>query len=713
MGLQPARPASSEAAPPDPFGKGPGVLGRADQLIEVRPGGQALAARLLSRTWIVNSLATAFALRGRCPSGLRLVTLDGDVIEVNGPLVLGAQHTGGGLVSRRSELRSLREEKNNVGKQIIETRREISRIVDNVEQGEAELARRDVELRDNQATLADCQVHRRTIQDRCERVKREREAWRAEQRQAEADIQQWREEQRSAEAELLKTEEAIAELEQQLDALNRQAERVDGQRAEAEKSLGAAGIELAKAEQQLAALKDRQSRFLEDRRERSRAVNDARTHWESSDREALLAERAVLKATSEAAQLYLDKEAAARHVDALAAELREHRARQIELENIQQLAQRKMSKLGEQTHRCELSLNEQTVQRATVAQRLREDYGIDISQGEPEDEQAPGQRDEIEAEIVELRQKLNSMGAVNMEALDELDELEERFQDLSGQLDDLTRAKEALERIIHRINADSRRLFLETLEAIRINFQALYRKAFGGGRADLVLEDPDNALESGVDIVATPPGKPSFNNSLLSGGEKALTAVALLLAIFQFRPSPFCVLDEVDAPFDEANVGRFRRSAARVSRVDEIRDCHALQKDDDRGRHAVRSDHAGVRRLQTRLRPLRRRQRRWPHQPGGHQQGRRRTSGVRPQRRPCKSPTSPDASPSAWKLEQRTSGVRPQRRQHLGVSPSSASLRYSVFVATSLQRGCGLLVGGRAFHAHRRFAGGGTRPGRS
>jgi chromosome segregation protein len=100
-------------------------------------------------------------------------------------------------------------------------------------------------------------------------------------------------------------------------------------------------------------------------------------------------------------------------------------------------------------------------------------------------------------------------------------------------------------------------LFEETLEIIRTNFQSLYRKAFGGGRADLVLEEGVDPLEAGVDIIATPPGKPSFSNSLLSGGEKALTAVALLLAIFQYRPSPFCVLDEVDAPFDEANIGRF------------------------------------------------------------------------------------------------------------------------------------------------------------
>jgi chromosome segregation protein len=144
-----------------------------------------------------------------------------------------------------------------------------------------------------------------------------------------------------------------------------------------------------------------------------------------------------------------------------------------------------------------------------------------------------------------------------MAALAELDELQTRYDFLHGQYEDLQAAKESLQRIIQKINADSRRMFMETLEVIRQNFQKLYRKSFGGGNADIVLESSEDVLECGIDIVATPPVKTALSNSLLSGGEKALTAVALLLAIFQHRPSPFCVLDEVDAPFDEANIGRF------------------------------------------------------------------------------------------------------------------------------------------------------------
>ncbi|MHB8957763.1 MAG: hypothetical protein ACYC4U_32775 [Pirellulaceae bacterium] len=220
--------------------------------------------------------------------------------------------------------------------------------------------------------------------------------------------------------------------------------------------------------------------------------------------------------------------------------------------------QRDLSQLRDKLHKRDLAAGEVRHERHALANRLREDYGIEIAeQVEEADEQQVEQRAAAEQEIAGLKRKISNIGAVNMEALHELDDLETRYASLHSQFQDLTQAKESLARIIHKINADSRRLFTETLEAIRGNFQQLYRKAFGGGKADIVLEEGVDILECGVDIVATPPGKPSFNNSLLSGGEKALTAVALLLAIFQYRPSPFCVLDEVDAPFDEANIGRF------------------------------------------------------------------------------------------------------------------------------------------------------------
>ena len=165
-------------------------------------------------------------------------------------------------------------------------------------------------------------------------------------------------------------------------------------------------------------------------------------------------------------------------------------------------------------------------------------------------------REELENEVNRLRRKLKTMGNIDTESLSTLEEMESRFHHLKTQLADLTEAKRTLEDIVRRINAESKRLFVETFEQVRGHFQHLFRKAFGGGDGDIVLEDPQDVLECGIEIVARPPGKDLKSISLMSGGEKALTAFALLLALFKTRPSPYCLLDEVDAPLDEANVGR-------------------------------------------------------------------------------------------------------------------------------------------------------------
>ncbi|MDA1161158.1 MAG: chromosome segregation protein SMC [Planctomycetota bacterium] len=166
-------------------------------------------------------------------------------------------------------------------------------------------------------------------------------------------------------------------------------------------------------------------------------------------------------------------------------------------------------------------------------------------------------REELEENVNRLRRRLKTMGNVNTDALKDLDDLEEKFNHFNSQLMDLTEAKTTLEEIIRKINAESRRLFLESFTRIQVEFRELFRKLFGGGDGDLILEDPDDVLDCGIDIVARPPGKELRSISLLSGGEKTMTAVAMLLAIFKSNPSPFCILDEVDAALDDANVERY------------------------------------------------------------------------------------------------------------------------------------------------------------
>jgi len=157
----------------------------------------------------------------------------------------------------------------------------------------------------------------------------------------------------------------------------------------------------------------------------------------------------------------------------------------------------------------------------------------------------------------EMRTKLENMGPVNMMALEEYKETEQRHQFLETQRKDLLESIHNTETTIKEIDEFSRQKFQEAFERINENFQFTFRKLFGGGQAFMRLTDELNTAESGIDVVASPPGKKLQNVLLLSGGEKALTALSLLVGIFQYQPSPFCILDEVDAPLDEANVGRF------------------------------------------------------------------------------------------------------------------------------------------------------------
>jgi len=176
--------------------------------------------------------------------------------------------------------------------------------------------------------------------------------------------------------------------------------------------------------------------------------------------------------------------------------------------NLELTAKRDALRLAQdKAHQVKLQIDQLTMQQQQLADRLEEDYGIEISAADIElsltaEDQL--QRDSIDSEIADLRKKIGHIGAVNLDALSELEDL------------DLVQAKETLEKIIIRINADSRKLFVETLEAIRQNFQKLFRQTFGGGQADIVLEEGVDPLEAGVEIIATPPGKPQFNNSLKS-----------------------------------------------------------------------------------------------------------------------------------------------------------------------------------------------------
>jgi len=204
-----------------------------------------------------------------------------------------------------------------------------------------------------------------------------------------------------------------------------------------------------------------------------------------------------------------------------------------------------------------IELGQLEVKQQDLVERVQEQLQIDLAEAYENYRDEEVDWDKIREEIAELRGKIERLGNVNIDAIDEQETLEKRHNFLSSQVQDLNSSRGQLQQLINRLNKKSREKFSLTFEEIRGHFQEIFRKLFGGGKADIILEDAEDILESGIEVIARPPGKETRSISLLSGGEKSMTAIALLFAVFKTKPSPFCFLDEVDAALDEANNERF------------------------------------------------------------------------------------------------------------------------------------------------------------
>ncbi|MEM7473950.1 MAG: chromosome segregation protein SMC, partial [Planctomycetota bacterium] len=535
-----------------------GVIGRADRLVRCKHRFMPLITYLLGTTWIVDSLDVALELGHFRGAGLRFVTRGGEMIEADGLLTIGAIQSASGLISRQSEMQDAKDEISQLRSRQLAAQEEIGILNRRIGEQKPILQEKSETLQEltqevsrqlalQQSSLSTKDSIAQGVAELNQQLEAKRTSFEDSKPKVEeiqtgmAKIQQ---EIRSVENELGTQDSALAEKSKQL-------EQVGKQETEAK-------VELARSEQKLESVRVTYEQSKRSQEERLLALEDAESELRRRERKRKSNELEILNLTSELSECHLVCEAEEGALDELAesaAYLRDQRqstAKKLEQVN------RTIDKIGQQKETSKLELERFRESTTTLVQRFEEDYNIDFEQVKTseiiEDKQ---ERQVLDAEAGQLRQDVASVGEINMAALQELDELQERYDYLNGQYEDLEAAKESLQRIIQKINQDSRRLFSETLEVIRQNFQKLYRKSFGGGSADIVLDEGEDVLECGIDIIATPPGKTALSNSLLSGGEKALTAVALLLAIFQHRPSPFCVLDEVDAPFDEANIGRF------------------------------------------------------------------------------------------------------------------------------------------------------------
>ncbi len=216
-----------------------------------------------------------------------------------------------------------------------------------------------------------------------------------------------------------------------------------------------------------------------------------------------------------------------------------------------------LAQIQSQVEKIQMELTESVTEIRNLYDNFRERHSRDLSEFEPRIYEIKESPKDLRDRLNEVREELKKLGGVNLMAPEEFAEVKERYDFLTNQLEDLRKAREDLQKVTKEIRQESTTLFLDAYEKIRRNFHQMFRRLFGGGRAELRLTDPDHVLESGIEILAQPPGKSLETISLLSGGERSLTAVALLFATYMVKPSPFCILDEIDAALDEGNISRF------------------------------------------------------------------------------------------------------------------------------------------------------------
>lgn len=564
----------------------PGIEGRADEFV-AGSSVAGLAERLLADTWIVDRLETAAEISAGAGRGCRFVTLQGERLEPDGTLTVGTVRSEAALVSRRSELRSLKNELARLDHKVGEGERRCARSQEELAAVERELHETDRRVQSATTQRLRLQTEDDTARQQLARLLAEECELKDEAGGRERDEGQVREDLEQAELASARAAEELAQVEEEIAAAEREVARLEHRLGTHREQRADEQLELTRHEERLAGLREALTRLDEDRRQKVQERDEAARRCEAVAAKLVEIDLAVLNATAELAELSLAGEGIAEQVEELSAEKSTLRGRRSRLVEEDAGLRRRLHAVGDARHAAEIEARDIRHRLATLAERIAEEYQLSMDEvvaggasayrawleargddGESDldcdrldggDPAAPAFqeiRGELERQVERLRRKLKTMGAVDTESLHDLEELEDRYRRFSVQLKDFEEARAALETIIRRINEESRRRFQETFVAVREHFQELFRKLFGGGNGDIVLEDPEDPLECGIDIVARPPGKELKSISLLSGGEKTLTAIAMLLALFRSRPSPYCLLDEVDAALDEANVGR-------------------------------------------------------------------------------------------------------------------------------------------------------------
>jgi len=516
-----------------------------------------LVDRLLGGVVLAADFATALRFRDVAPE-LKFITRTGELLDPDGALAAGPPRAAAGIIARTAELRDLGRQVDAVERLLDEQQTALAELDRNLAALETALQSRTSQEATLSAQERTLDLALRQLRQRLRGLEADLDAVLKEIRELVETGRRLEAERTQAAAALQETRRSTADIERDLLARRDELSALETRLREYESQCNGERLALAVVEERVTSLATRKQEFAEAAIQKSDEIAAERGRVEELERrhEEVDLRRLAMRAETADLTWRLQALSAPDDVDR-EARLRLLEERKEAVERSQGL-QTDLDRCRAALHRTELRITELRLGRESAARRLREDYGLNLDELSASGAAAPTDFDAatVQQEADQLRQKIARLGAVNVQAVEQLEEVEKRTEGLGLQLSDLQNARHHLQEIIERINEESRRLFNETFTAVRGHFQQLFRKLFGGGKADLLLEG-DDVLEAGVEIIARPPGKEPRSLTLLSGGEKTMTAAALLMALFRSKPSPFCVLDEVDAALDEANIARF------------------------------------------------------------------------------------------------------------------------------------------------------------
>ena len=552
-------------------------------IVEIDDPIQPLLQTLLGRTLIVDSLETATRLWRMSPGRFDYVTRRGESLSQQG-VYTGGQGEGKehhSVLARRNQIDELAAQLDALGRQIDESSRAKGQLLAEQTELQASLQNARDELSDREVAIATRKGEFKALQNSRQVLEQKIEA-------VVFEVQNLAEQEESSKGKSIELNAHIRQLEErdrQIQSLIVDHETfIQEQRDHrevAQEELTEAKVALSKAEEQESSLQVQKSPMEQQLAELQRTLERAQqTLSESSERKVQF-ESQNAESRLEIEHLRVDREACSEQITELT-QGRNKQAADAERREMELSEKRNsLTEMQERKGEIEVEVTQKQMKQEQLIDRIQEKYDLDLRElqgdlttinitadGQTTTEtitadethtetDAPTDWEVVRAKVEEMQNKIDSMGPVNLVAIDEYQEVEERFNFLNTQHEDLVNAKTELEEVIARIDKQSREMFTETFDKVRANFQKMFPDLFGGGRADLVLTEEEDVLEAGVEIVASPPGKKLHRIGLLSGGEQTMTAVALLFSLYQVKPSPFCVLDELDAPLDDANIERY------------------------------------------------------------------------------------------------------------------------------------------------------------